>query len=234
MSVEIGYLGIMRSIKDNEYYKEPLTMRLYEHLLIDANFKDGFFKGQLIKRGQTVKTIENLSLETGLTIKQVRTALDKLIKGKYLFKKATNKYSLLTLIEYDTITFNPTYEGKPKASQRQTEGKQKATIEESNNYNKEKNKEIERVNKNLSPFDFLKLNFEKELLELVTKYKPKIFEWDFCIKKFNHCKKPLITIIVLEGWLMNWIINQSSNSTNINNGKPKAEPKPGYMLKPLS
>ena len=119
MSVEVGYLGIMRTIKDNEYYKEPLTMRLYEHLLIDANFKDGYFRGQLIKRGQTAKSIENLSLETGLTIKQVRTALDKLIKGKYIAKKGTNKYTLLSLLEYDIITFNPTYEGEQKANKGQ-------------------------------------------------------------------------------------------------------------------
>ena len=215
MSVEVGYLGIMRTIKDNEYYKEPLTIRLYEHLLIDANFKDGFFKGQLIKRGQTAKSIDNLSLETGLTVKQVRTALDKLIRGKYLSKQGTNKYTLLTLLEYDIITFNPIYEGKPKANKGQTKGKQRATIEESNNNNKEINKEIESVNSDLSHFDFLDFHFKKELLEVVSKYKSKINDWDFCIKKFNNWKyEESISIINLEKWLIDEYNYQTKNSNN--------------------
>ncbi|MFA9191358.1 hypothetical protein AAGV28_08265 [Flavobacterium sp. FZUC8N2.13] len=220
MSVDVGYLAIMRDIKSNEYYKEPLTMRLYEHLLIDANFKDAFWKGELIKRGQKVTSVSNLSLETGLTIKQVRTALDKLIKGKYLVKKTTNKYTLLTLVEYDIITFNAIDEGKQTANQRRTNGKPTATIEESNNINKEKSKEIERVsNKNaLSHFDYLELNFNKELLNLIADYKPKIYDWDFCIEKFNDMNFNRITVTTLKKWLkdeFDWQ-NKSSNSINQN------------------
>lgn len=227
MSVDVGYLAIMRDIKNNEYYKEPLTMRLYEHLLIDANFKDAFWKGELIKRGSKVTSVNNLSLETGLTIKQIRTALEKLIKGKYLAKKTTNKYTLLTLLEYDTITFNSIEEGKPKANKRQANGKPTAIIEESNNINKEKIKEIERVNNNLSHFDFLKLNFEKELLELVTQYKPKIIDWDFCIEKFNNWQyKEPVTIFNFKKWLKDEFKPLSNNS---NNSRPKNEPRPPYM-----
>lgn len=211
MSVEVGYLGIMRTIKDNEYYKEPLTMRLYEHLLIDANFKDGYFRGQLIKRGQTAKSIDNLSLETGLTIKQVRTALDKLIKGKYIAKKGTNKYTLLTLLEYDTITFNPTYEGEQKANKGQTKGKQRATIEESNNNNNEINKEIVRVNSSLSHFDFLNLNFKNESLQLISEYKPKIIDWNFCIEKFNNHPYKNVSITTFKAWLKREFEHQNKN-----------------------
>lgn len=224
MSVDVGYLAILRDIKNNEYYKEPLTMRLYEHLLIDANFKDAFWKGELIKRGQKVTSIHNLSIETGLTIKQVRTALDKLIKGKYLAKKTTNKYTLLTLVEYDIITFNAIDEGKPTANQWQTKDKQRATIEESNNKKKERNKEIERVsNKNsLSHFDFLKLNFQKEVLELETKFKPKIPDWDMLVKKFNLKKVDNYGVVLFESYIDKWmdyLDKRNSNTMNNNNQK---------------
>lgn len=217
MSVEVGWLGIMREIKNNAYYKEPLTIRLYLHLLIDANFVDAPWKGELIKKGQKVTSIENLSLETGLTIKQVRTALEKLIKGKYLVKKATNKYTLLTLVEYDIITYNVNDEYRPTANQRQTNGKLKATIEESNNINKEKNKELKRVsNKNsLSHFDFLNLNFNKEVLELVTKFEPKITDWDMLVKKFNLKKVDKFGVAHFESYIDNWMDNLDKRNSNI-------------------
>ena len=209
MSVDIGYLAIMREIKENEYYKDPLTMRLYEHLLIDANFKDSFWKGILIKRGQKVTSLQNLSSETGLTIKQVRTALDKLIKSNYVVKKGTNKYTLLTLVEYESITLSLDDEGKQMANKRQTKGKQRATIEESNKNNKENKLKIEsESNKNsLSSFDFLNSKYENEMTLLIKKYKSKINDWDFLIGKFNFKIEvsEKLKPVVFESYLKNWI-----------------------------
>lgn len=79
--------------------------------------------------------------------------------------------------------------------------------------------------KNLSHFDFLDFNFKKELLELVTEYKPKIIDWDFCIEKFNDTVNKRISITVLKGWFWNWVKNQSKNSNNDEPHKTSDKPK---------
>jgi hypothetical protein len=102
------------------------------------------------------------------------------------------------------------------------------------NNDKINNKVRENEIKTLSHFEYLDFNFKDEIKELVTKYKPKINDWDICIKKFNNKYKTNFSIIVLEGFLSNWAKINSSISINVNNGKPKAVDQPAYMLKPLT
>lgn len=93
------------------------------------------------------------------------------------------------------------------------------------NNNKINNKERENEIKTLSHFEYLDFNFKDELKDLVTEYRPKINNWDICIKKFNNKYKTDFDMIVLEGWLNNWIQNQSSNSNNSEPNKTSDRPK---------
>jgi hypothetical protein len=149
-----GFIMLNKEIKRHEYYTDIKIMHLYIHLLLDANFTDSNWKGQIIKRGQKATSVNSLVIETGLTIKEVRTGLDKLIKGNYLVKKGTNKYTLLTLTEYEYLTNNIVDEGKQKTNKRQTKDKPTATIEEVNNI-----KIGERDKENSLKFFFLILKY---------------------------------------------------------------------------
>lgn len=215
-----GFLMLNKEIKRHEYFTDYKTFHLYFWLLSDANFIDGNFRGTVVKRGQKLTSINSLVIETGLTVREVRTALDKLIKGNYIVKKATNKNQLLTVVEYEYYTGFVESKDKPKTNQRQTEGKPKTTIEEYNNTKKEIiKKESVDVDSNLSHFDYLNKNFNKELIELVTEYKPKIIDWDFCIEKFNDMDYKRVTIVILKSWLKreyNFIITPNANNSNQN------------------
>lgn len=210
-----GYLMLNKEIKRFEYFTDINTMHLYLWLLFDANFIEGNCNGILVKRGQKLTSLNSLIIETGLTERQVRTALEKLIKSNHIEKKTTNKNTLLTVVEYEYYTGNNESKDIPTTNERQTKDKRKTTIEEYNNTKKEESKKIERVNNSLSHFDFLKLNFENELLVLVNEYKPKINDWDFCIEKFNDTVNKRISITVLKGWFLNWVKNQSNSFINI-------------------
>ena len=211
-----GYLMLNKEIKRHEYFTEYKTFHLFFWLLSDANFIEGNCNGILVKRGQKLTSLNSLIIETGLTEREVRTALEKLIKGNHIVKKATNKNTLLTVVEYEFYTGSTEAKDKPITRQQQTKGKPTTTIEEFKNTKKEISKEIERVNSDLSHFDFLNLNFKKELLLLVNEYKPKIYEYKRCIEKFNDTNKKHISIIVLKSWFDNWIDNQSKKSNNAN------------------
>lgn len=80
------------------------------HLLIHARHKDGFAYGVPLKRGQLLRSRHTLSIETGLSEQQIRTALKNLIcmtevnveKARNLTTKITNKANVITCLNYDS------------------------------------------------------------------------------------------------------------------------------------
>ncbi len=100
------WISIHRKFKDWQWYKDINVKTLFLHLLLKANFKDNYWKDVLVKRGQTLTSIEHLSNETGLTVQQTRTALNKLKSTQEITIKATSKYSLITIEKYDIYQNN--------------------------------------------------------------------------------------------------------------------------------
>lgn len=85
-----------------EWYGDTNVVRIFLHCLLKANYQDRQWKGITIGRGQFVTGREILAKETGLTIQQVRTALDKLKSTGEITIKVTNKYSIVTICNYET------------------------------------------------------------------------------------------------------------------------------------
>ena len=75
-----GYITLSRKILDWRWFKKPKTAFLFVYLLLSSNFENRDFEDIIIKRGQYACTQERLSAETGLSLKEVRTALDNLKK----------------------------------------------------------------------------------------------------------------------------------------------------------
>ena len=126
-----GFVIEHRAILKNEWYTEPLTMHLMRHCRLRANFENTKWRGIQLERGQFVTSLQTLSTETGLTIKQVRTALEKLEKTGYVASKATNKNRIITVLFYSEEQNMGKQNGKQKGNQKtnkgQTKGKQRAT-----------------------------------------------------------------------------------------------------------
>ena len=77
--------------------------------------------------------MQNLALETGLSVKEVRTCLKKLEKTGELGKQSTKLNTLITVTCYDKYQTK----GKQEAKQGQSRGKQRATTNNDNNDNNE-------------------------------------------------------------------------------------------------
>lgn len=95
-----GFVIEHRAILKNEWYTEPLTMHLMRHCRLRANFENTKWRGIQLERGQFVTSLKTLSTETGLSVMQVRTALEKLEKSGYITSKPTNKNRLITVLFY--------------------------------------------------------------------------------------------------------------------------------------
>ena len=101
MALENGYIKLHRKIIDWCWYKKPLTKHLFEHLLIIANIKDSNYEKITIKRGQCVASIRSLALNTGLSEREVRTALKHLKETQEVTQTVYPKFSVFTINNYD-------------------------------------------------------------------------------------------------------------------------------------
>lgn len=97
-----GWIKIHRSLLDWEWYSDTNCVRLALHFLLKANYQPKKWKGVTIGRGQLVTGRGQLSEETGLSQMQIRTAMDKLDECGFITKSATNKYTIVTICNYDS------------------------------------------------------------------------------------------------------------------------------------
>lgn len=107
-----------------EWYDDLYMFRLFMHLLFKANNRDKEWHGTIIKRGQLVTSLANLSAETGLSYQQVRSCLDKLNKTGEINKQTTNKFTIITVCKYGKYQQSPA--DKQQAINKQTTNKQQS------------------------------------------------------------------------------------------------------------
>ena len=128
-----GFITLHRQFLEWEWYTDTKTKTLFIHCLLKANHTNKTWRGQEIKRGQFITSLQNLALETGLSVKEVRTCLKKLEKTGELGKQSTKLNTLITVTCYDKYQTK----NKQEAKQGQSRGKQRATTNNDNNDNNE-------------------------------------------------------------------------------------------------
>lgn len=111
-----------------EWYSDLPVRTLFVHLLLAVNSDDEKWKGEVIPRGSMVTSIASLSEAVGLTVKQTRRALEKLKSTNDIETKWANKYSIVSVCNYDRYQGENPSEGKQRAGKGQAEGKQRATL----------------------------------------------------------------------------------------------------------
>lgn len=136
-----GYIKIYRKITEWEWYKNIPVRILFEHCLLKANHEDKKWQGAIIKKGSFVTSYENLSIETGLTYKQVRNALSKLKTTGEVAHKGHSQYSVITIRNWDKFQGEGSQLGSQRADEGQSKGSQRATTKELKKVKKEKNVE---------------------------------------------------------------------------------------------
>lgn len=96
-----GWIKLHRKMLDWEWYKDNNTKILFLHLLLTANHKDKNWQGQTILRGQKLTSLNHLAEETNLSVRQTRSALERLKSTNEIAIKTTNRYTLITIEKYD-------------------------------------------------------------------------------------------------------------------------------------
>lgn len=129
----MDYVKISRKILDWEWYTDINTKVLFLHILLKANWKDGRFQGIEVPRGSFVTSLQNLAAETGLTVRNVRTALKHLENTGEVTSNRHVKFSVITVKNYDRYQSGDTQ----VTVNRQASDSQVTTIEEGKKERKE-------------------------------------------------------------------------------------------------
>lgn len=95
-----GFIVISRNILDWEWFQDANTLQVFLYLILKANWKDKVWQRRKIKRGQLVTSLAKLSLETGLSVRSVRTALEHLQATNQVTSETTPKYRIITIKNY--------------------------------------------------------------------------------------------------------------------------------------
>ncbi len=168
-----GWISLYRKFLNWQWYKDKNTKIVFIHLLLKANYEDKLWKKIVIKRGQLVTTIAELSDELQLTNQQTRSCLDKLKSTNEITIKSTNKYSLITILKYNdfqnTIALynkqNINQNNKQITNEQQTN--QQANQQQHNNIN---NKQYNNILNNNSMYVDYGSNLKKSVMKICNQY----------------------------------------------------------------
>ena len=126
-----GWICVHRKLIEWEWYSDINVTRLFLHLLLTANHKDKNWRGILIRRGSRLTSLDKLSVEIGLSVSKIRTAIKKLILTNEIANESHSQYTVFIIKNYDTYQDND----KQIANKSQTDNKRIATNNNDNNDN---------------------------------------------------------------------------------------------------
>lgn len=104
------WIKLYRKFTKWEWFNISEMVHLYIYLLLCANNEDDEWRGINVKRGQLITGLNSLNKATGISFQTLRTCLKRLEKTKEINIQSTNKYSIITICNYDE------YQTKQKAT----------------------------------------------------------------------------------------------------------------------
>jgi|GEM_PF-3528182 len=99
--MERGYFPLWRKVVDWEWADDSIVFSAWVKILMLANWEPRKWQGITINRGQFVSSRSKLSNYLKLSEQQTRTVVSKLESTGELTKKATKRFSLYTIENYD-------------------------------------------------------------------------------------------------------------------------------------
>lgn len=187
-----NFIKIDRKILKWEWWSDINTFRLFTYMIISAYWKDGNYKGKTIERGSFPSSISELSKKTNLSVMEIRTSLKHLQLTGEITSKATNKFTIFTVVNYNLYQTDNKQDNKQVTSNL-TNNQQTDNILLTNSILKEsKNERTEEIKEDK--------NAEKDITNVISKKKSYYPDDELLDEAFNEyvtmrkrIKKPICT-----------------------------------------
>jgi hypothetical protein len=200
-----GWIKLYRKFSDWEWFNISEMVHLFIYLLLNANHEDGEWRGVKIQRGQILTGLKTLNERTKISFQTLRTCLKRLEKTKEINIQVTNKYSIITICNYESYQngqqITNKQANKELTSNQQATNKQLTTNNNKNN-NNNGNKENTYIEDSDLNFIFLKfLEMRKKIRKPASDYAIKLL-----IGKLNKLSsdKSIQTAIIEQSIIKGW------------------------------
>ena len=104
--IDNSWIKLHRKILKWEWYDDSKTFHLFLHLLINANHQAKKWRGIVIERGQLLTGRHAIHKQTKISERSIRTSLERLKTTSEITIKTTNRYSIITICNYEDYQFN--------------------------------------------------------------------------------------------------------------------------------
>lgn len=187
-----GWVKLYRKFTEWEWYGNPTVKIVFLDLLLNANHIDGKWQGKEIKRGQLITSVSKIANRNGLSVQQVRTALNKLKETGEIQLTSTNRSTLVNVLNY--AKFQGVFD-----TEQQTNNKQITNNQQTNNNQITTNKNVKNIknDKNVrretkkTEFNY-NIGFVSPTLEEIKKY--------ILSNSLNVCGEDFFDYYTANGW----------------------------------
>ena len=142
-----GFMFLHRKLLDWEWFDNSNMVHVWIYLLLKANYQDDCWHGIKIPRGSLITSVSCISKDTGLSIQNVRTCLNKLKLTGELTIKVTNNISIVTICKYDD--YNVLENETNKRTNKQTNNEVTTSNNNIEDNNKEKDTNVSKKKKTM-------------------------------------------------------------------------------------
>lgn len=145
MATPTTYIKLDRNIQRWRWYTNANTMRVFLHLLLNANIEDHDFEKITVHRGQLVSSYPKIASALKLTPMAVRVAVEHLKLTGEITHTAYPKYSLFTILNYSMYQDVPT----DKTTVKQQSSNSQVTVKQHQSKNIRTHKEYKNEKNNI-------------------------------------------------------------------------------------
>ena len=199
-----GFITMFRKITEWEWYGDPVTSRVFIHLLLTVNWKDARFRGIKVARGSRITGRIQLSAETNLSQQNIRTAIKNLELTSELTRDKTSAGTVFTVVNYDKYqlanhqTNHASTTSQPRANHEPTTSQPQPNHNRTKITREQRNKENKSVYRSFAHLSLSILDSEKLIAEFG---KPKLDETLDKIENFKNNTKYKSLYLTAKNWL---------------------------------
>lgn len=193
------WIKIHNKLLNWEWYTDVNTKAVFIHCILKANWKDCSYQGVEVPRGSFVTGRKKLAKELGLSEQEIRTAIKHLISTNEITIKATNKFTIISIKNYDMYQQNNQELNQQSTNNQPTTNQQLTTIEEYKN---------NRIIDNINIYSYI----EQEFGRLIS---PTEYEY------ISHWEDNEVTRYAIKNAVLNGVYNLKYINNTLENWKKK-------------
>lgn len=95
-----GYIKMYRKLLDWQWFNVDYMVRVWIYILMKVSYDGGYYGTVKVDKGQMVTGRKKMAADLNLSEQQIRTALDRLKATNEITIQSTNKYSVITVVNW--------------------------------------------------------------------------------------------------------------------------------------